>query len=600
MSSCVRLLASLFCLAFALPAFSGEVQWVEIHSPHFSVITDTNDKRGRDVAVRFEQMRAVFGALMAKAKVNTPIPLQIIAFRNGKELRQFAPIFQGKPTELAGLFQGSSDRCFILLDMSTENPWETVFHEYAHQLMNGTMSEQLDPWFEEGFAEYFRTVAVDGKEANVGRIPADEYAVLDQNRWLKLADLFRVQQNTKTYNESGDHRTVFYAESGMLVHYIYDNNLIPKVGDYYNLVRYQHLPVEEAIQKAFPAQFDKVLLEYEKSGRYKYYKLAAPAGIDAKTYTSAPVGATEIQAILGDVHLHSPDYQKAAAAEFEAVLKIDPNNAAALRGLGYYYLMNQDLPKAGEYFHKSAKLNPNDPRVLYYSAMLYQREGSSLGGSSEQMETVRIELEQSIKLDPEFADAHNMLAFAYRSQGKLDQAIAALRKAIDLNPRNEQYQFNLANMYLEQRQVDEATSILRSLQNSSDAQVAANSTQQLAQVQLYKDQLRAAATAPGVPSNSLVNSSSSMPIEPAPVNPKVAPAKFLHGKLVSVDCSGRPAATLTILSGPKKLTLQVSNSKRAIVIGADELSCDWKSQNVAVNYRETGDGQGELISLEVQ
>ena len=107
MSSCVRLLAGLFCLAFALPAFSGEVQWVEIHSSHFSVITDTNDKRGRDVAVRFEQMRAVFGALMAKAKVNTPIPLQIIAFRNGKELRQFAPIFQGKPTELAGLFQGS-------------------------------------------------------------------------------------------------------------------------------------------------------------------------------------------------------------------------------------------------------------------------------------------------------------------------------------------------------------------------------------------------------------------------------------------------------------------------------------------------------------
>jgi len=104
MSTYAKLLSLLLCVAFASPAFSGEPQWVEIHSPHFSVITDAGDKRGRDVAVRFEQMRAVFGALMVKAKVNTPIPLQIIAFRNSKELRQFSPIWRGKATELANRF----------------------------------------------------------------------------------------------------------------------------------------------------------------------------------------------------------------------------------------------------------------------------------------------------------------------------------------------------------------------------------------------------------------------------------------------------------------------------------------------------------------
>jgi hypothetical protein len=204
MSSPARLLAVLVCLGFSLPAFSSEPQWMEIHSPHFSVVTDAGEKRGRDVAVRFEQMRAVFGSLMVKAKVNTPIPLQIIAFRNGKELRQFTPIWQGKSTELAGLFQGGSDRCFIMLDMSVENPWQVVFHEYAHQLMNGTLPVQLDPWFEEGFAEYFRSIVVDGKEADVGRIPDDEYYVLEHNGWMKIADLLRVQQYSKTYNESGE------------------------------------------------------------------------------------------------------------------------------------------------------------------------------------------------------------------------------------------------------------------------------------------------------------------------------------------------------------------------------------------------------------
>src|ERR1700736_363200 len=82
---------------------AGEPQWIEVHSPNFSVVTDAGEKRGREVAMRFEQMRAVYGVLITKAKVNLPIPLQIVAFRNTKEMRQVAPLFKGKTTEVAGL-----------------------------------------------------------------------------------------------------------------------------------------------------------------------------------------------------------------------------------------------------------------------------------------------------------------------------------------------------------------------------------------------------------------------------------------------------------------------------------------------------------------
>jgi tetratricopeptide (TPR) repeat protein len=610
MRSYAKLLTILVCVGVALPAFSGEPQWVEIRSPHFSVITDAGDKRGRDVAVRFEQMRAVFGALMVKAKVSTPIPLQIIAFRNSKELRQFSPIWRGKATEVAGLFQGDTDRCFILLDMSVENPWQTVFHEYAHQLMNGTMSTQLDPWFEEGFAEYFRTIVVDGKDAYVGKVPDDEYYVLANTAWMKIADLLRVRQSSSTYNESGDHRTVLYAESGLLVHYIYDNSLIPKVAEYFDLVRNNNVSVESAIQQAFgmsAMQLDKALRNYFSSNRFRYYKLAAPAGIDGKLYTSTPMAAIDAQAILADAHLHSPDYQKTAAEEFEAVLRIDSNQVAALRGLGYSYLMKQDFEKAGEYFHKAAKLSSNDPRVLYYSALLSQREGSaSFGSDNERLESMQSELEKSIKLDPEFADAYSMLAFTYMSQGKRDQAVPVLLKAIELNPRNEQYRFNLASLFLESQKFDEAMSVLRVLQSSGNPQIASRSTEELTQVQRYKEQARSTAqpsTQP-VTGESLIVRSPSTPSEPEPGSPKIAgvtgAAKFLHGKLLSVDCSSPPAATLTILAGSTTWNMHAANSSKAIVIGADQISCDWKNQKVAVNYRETGDRQADIISLEVQ
>jgi hypothetical protein len=116
-------LALVFILCGLSPVFAGESQWVEVRSPNFSVVTDAGEKRGREVAMRFEQMRAVFGALMTKANVNLPVPLQIVAFRNTKEMRQVAPLFNGKPTQVAGLFQGGEDRSFIMLDMSVENPW---------------------------------------------------------------------------------------------------------------------------------------------------------------------------------------------------------------------------------------------------------------------------------------------------------------------------------------------------------------------------------------------------------------------------------------------------------------------------------------------
>ena len=118
---------ALLTFSLVLPALGSEPEWVEIRSPHFSVVTDAGEKRGRDAALRFEQMRAIFGTIMVKAKVTMPTPLQIVAFRNTKEMRQFAPLWRGKPTQVSGLFEGNSDRSFILLDMSVEDRGGSYF-----------------------------------------------------------------------------------------------------------------------------------------------------------------------------------------------------------------------------------------------------------------------------------------------------------------------------------------------------------------------------------------------------------------------------------------------------------------------------------------
>lgn len=594
-------------LGAAPPAFGAEPQWVAIQSPHFSVVTDAGEKRGREVAMRFEQMRSVFSALMAKANVNIPIPLQIVAFRNPKELRQVAPLWNGKPIEVAGLFQGGEDRSFIMLDMSVENPWTVVFHEYAHQLMNGVLTAKIDPWFEEGFAEYFSSIEVDGKEAHVGKFPDSTYQILRQDGLVKIADLLKVQQNSSTYNESGDHRTVFYAESSLLMHYLYDNNLALKLSPYFELKIDRGVSVEDAVQRSFgmsTAQFDKTLRVYLNEGRYRYYSIPTPADIVSKDYTVKPVSSADSDAVLADIHLHSRDYREKAIAEFEEILKANPNHAAACRGLGYAYLQKQDFQQAGEYFKRAAQADSKDPRVHYYSALLMSRQGSFSDDAN--LPELTKELQTAIALDPNFADPYMLLAFAQMHAGDPAAGLVSIQKAVSLSPRNENYQLNLAQMYLSMRKADEAIAILQALQKSANPAVAARAQESLTQAQAFQAASKAytESVAQGTPGELKIRESvrveapsSSTQVQ---VLPNKTPPKFLKGIVKAVDCSSPPSATLTVVSGTKSWQMQVSDSKHILLIGADEFSCSWDRQKVALNYRPTGDFAGSVISIEVQ
>ena len=608
-------LSLLFLICLVPPIFAGESQWVEVHSPNFSVVTDAGEKRGRDVAFHFEQMRAVFGSLMTKAKVNLPVPLEIVAFRNTKEMRQFAPLWKGKPTEVAGLFQPGQDRSFIMLDMSVENPWAVVFHEYAHQLMNGNVTAPMDPWFEEGFAEYFSSIEVDNKEARVGKIPEMEYRILQQDGMMKVADLFRVQEHSSVYNESGDHRTVFYAESGLVVHYLYDNNLILKLGDYFQMVIDKKMSIDDSVQQAFGmscAQFDKTLRNYLSSGRFRYYPIPAPPGIASSGYTSKQLAPTDSAAVLADIHLHSADYVDKSIAEFQEILKTDPKQEASLRGMGYAYLGKRDFANAQSYFQRAIQADSKDPRVHYYAALLVNLEGLNQQDLETRQE-MKKELETSIALDPNFADAYSLLAFARSSLDDKTGAIQAAQKAVSLNPRNESYIYNLAQVYLSASMVDNAIQLLKGLQGSRNPEVAMRASQSLAAAESFQEMQAAGRrriVTASVPVNRIAPDHPADPQEAGELNAKSevalptsqtpAVVRFLKGKVTGVDCSAAPSAVVNVLSGTKTWKMHVRDTNHAILIGADKFSCGWMNQKVAINYRDRSDGDGDIISLEVQ
>jgi Flp pilus assembly protein TadD len=600
----VVLLVSIVCVS--LSNAYAEAQWVEVRSPHFSVITDAGEKRGRDVALRFEQMRTAFGVIFQKVNVNISVPLQIIAFRGGKELKQYAPIYEGKPITLAGFFQQGEDRNFIAVDLSGENNWGTVFHEYAHLLINGNLPP-TPVWFDEGFAEYCSSLKMDKKEIDLGLIPPDLPQLLSESRWLKLVDLFNVGHESKIYNRD-DRRSTFYAQSWLTVHYMMSKRLMKQVAAYNTLVQDKHAPVTDAIRQAFgiePEKLEKDIANYFSGGRATYFKAAAPPGSDQIEFTSNPLDEFQLKSILGDFDYHSRDYRERGIAAFREIVARQPNNEAANRGLGYAALQQGDLDKAAEHFQRAAASDIKDPRVHYFLAMMMTRKSVGPVSDDETRSAVIKELKTAISLDPNYADAYNLLGLTYSYADDEKLAVEFLNKAITLSPRNEMYMANLASVYFREQKLDEAITILKSLKESSNPQIAAMAQQNLQSIENYNSAVSQPTAIRQKLEEATAAASEPRKVEAADsevitLKPDSTPVKFMKGKLVSVDCGAAPSAILTVSSGGKTWRMTTRDSRKLVVIGADEFSCSWKNKNVAVNYRATAEGEGQLVSVELQ
>jgi tetratricopeptide (TPR) repeat protein len=451
----------------------GSEQWTEVKSDHFTVVTDAGEKKGRDVVLRFEQMRQVFGTLMLHGEVKMSRPVQILAFKNTREMRQVAPVYNGKPVEVAGLYQKGQAEDYIALDLSTEGDykWHTVFHEYAHLLLNSNTIE-WPAWYDEGFAELFSTIDLSGKTAVIGRAPESAAQLVTRNRLVPVAQLFAVQHDSPTYNESGDHRNMFYAESWLIVHYIQEKHIVKPV--LMSFAESHGRPDEQGFRKNVGmsfSDFDHALEEYVRGNHIMGWDTPLPMGIDSNSFEARTLSANDVLVAVAEMHANEKDHQAEAVGELQRALAADPNNIKAQSDLGYAYLNRRDFEHAEPYLEKSAAAGSKDAMVHCYYAQLLQQKFQASTPSSEQLDRQRKEIDQAIALNPSLAEAYNLLAINAQQRGDANAAVQAGLKAVALDRRNEFYALTLTGAYLRAQNFDEAQALINQLRNSQNQQV---------------------------------------------------------------------------------------------------------------------------------
>ena len=609
------LLAALFSPLLA-PARDKPENWVEVRSPHFSVICNANQKEARRVADQFERMRAVFHTLFPKIQIDTLGSITVLAIKDDKDFRALEPaeyLAKGQ-LKLGGLFLRGPDKNYILLrlDADGEHPYAVVYHEYTHLLMS--KAEWMPLWLNEGLAEFYQNTEIRDKDVELGEPSPENVQLLRENRLLPLATLFAIDHTSPYYHEENK-GSIFYGESWALTHYLELKDYRDKshrVSDYAQLLA-QNVDSVTAATRAFGdlKQLQSTLESYVRQASFSYLKMPGVTEVDDTAFQSHALSASQVDSIRADFLAYN-ERTADAHALLDQVLREDPNNVLAHETMGLLEFRAQHLEQARNWYAQAVKLDSQSYLAHYYFAAI-----SMIGPLDASAESqVESSLRASIKLNPNFAPSYDRLAaFLAMRRRNLDEARLMALSAVQLEPENLNYRMQTANVLLQMERGKDAVTVIRnamhlasSPQETAMAQDfllhAEEYANQEERQQQFKEQVQTATTEADVTSHVTETEITASPVQEEP--PPKGPHHFVTGVLKNVHCN-TPAMDLNVVSGGKPLGLHANNyfkveySVLNITLKGNLKPCtDLEGRPAKVEYVDSmGKGPAALVAIEI-
>lgn len=617
-------------LAIGLAALSGAAAadktdtWVEVRSPHFTVVSNGGEKLARRVVEQFEQIRAAFQTTLNKIRVDPGQRIIILAAKNENTLKALLPEFweaKGR-RHPAGMFVPGEEKNYVALRLDAEgdNPYQILYHEYVHLLLRLNF-RSLPVWLNEGYAEFFGNTRIGEKELVMGEPSRSHIYLLRESRLLSLEVLLKVDRGSPYYNEA-DKTSVFYAQSWALVHYLMLDDQMRKEQP---LAKFGQLISSDvgdldAARQAFGdlKQFEKKMESYVRQTSFRYYSLKSPARVTDREFVTRTLPPAESAALRGDFHLHMNRMAEARALLDEA-LRLDPNLALAYESIGFLHYRLGEREEAAKHFARAVELDSRSYLAHYYHAMLMV-QGSMRADAFPEAEA---SLQRAVDLNPDFAPAYAMLAFFYTLRPEtLENALAAARRATALEPGNAQYELNVAQVLRRMERFDEARAIAQRVlatAQSPEIRAAADTfLQELSRYQEYatqrkryeeeartsREQLQSYVRAE--PAAEPTTNSQTLPGPPAPAKTRLYSA---FGKITEVNCATPPAMDLTLSLGGLVMHLHATNYFKL-----DYETTSWKppakfnpcvhlkglSAQLSYTLARDKSYDGEIVSIEIR
>lgn len=446
---------------------AAAAEWTRLTSEHFVFVGDASERQIRAVAVRLEQFRSAVARALAADTLGTQVPTVVLVFRNARSFQPFGPVYQGRPVAVAGYFAGSDDVNYVAVNGEQEAAaYGLIFHEFAHAL-SGLAMAGPPAWLDEGLAEFYESFELrdEGQAALLGAPNRDDLRLLQRAGLMPLAELFAVERDSHTYNE-GDRRSLFYAQSWALVHYLTFGSA--ERGAQFR--RYLELlaratPAADAFTQVFGAE--TAALEQELREYVTRNGLAA-VRVDLERFTGAAgswkasrIGEPEAAGYLGDAMARLGRVAD-ARAYLQRAVAADAGAARATAALGLVEMQGGDDTVALPLLERAAALAPGDAWVQSaYGRALVRRAEQGSPADEAGYARARDVLTHALDLDRSDVPAAVTLAAVLLSQGT-DPAMAVelLQPVVRAMPGRENYRLMLARAHAAHGDYASATALL--------------------------------------------------------------------------------------------------------------------------------------------
>jgi len=591
--------------------------WVEVRSPHFSVVSNSNEKQARRVADQFERMRSVFHTLFPKIPIDTLGSITVLAIKDEKDFRALEPaeyLAKGQ-LKLGGLFLRGADKNYVLLrlDAEGEHPYAVVYHEYTHLLLS--RAEWMPLWLNEGLAEFYQNTDIREKEVALGQPSPENLLLLRQNRLLPLATLFTIDHTSPYYHEENK-GSIFYAESWALTYYLELKNSREKTNqltDYAQLLS-QHVDAVTAAARSFGdlKQLQSALDGYVRQGSFQYFRIPGATDVDDSAFQSHVLAKAQADAIRADFLAYD---QRTADARslLDRILQEDPNNVLAHETMGFLEFQERHLDEARNWYAQAVKLDSQSYLAHYYFAAISMNGALDAPGEAQ----VESSLRASIKLNPSFAPSYDRLAaFLAMHHRNLDEARMMALNAVQLDPRNLTYRMETASVLLQMERGKDAVAVIHnamqlasSPQETAMAEEFLRHSEEYAQAQEQNRRLgeQMKGAKPQVEATSHVADADLATGSAAHDDPLPnAPHHFVTGVLKDVRCN-TPAIDLNVIAAGKTLRLHAGNyfkiefSTLGVTLKGNLNPCaDLEGRGAKVEYLDTASkGTAAVVAIEI-
>jgi len=568
----------------------SQSKWIRMQSPNFEAYSRAGERDTRDALRDFERVRDFF-LQVNQREPPKPVPVYVVVFGSEKE---YAP-YRFNEAAVAYYF-GSPDRDYIVMGRTGEQAARIAVHEYVH-LVARHAGLKFPTWLNEGLADLYSTLRMQGDKALVGDLIPGRLQALSTEKWVPLQVVLSADHDSPYYNEKNK-AGGFYSESWALVHMLsLSREYAPKFSEFLNTIQKgadTATALDNVYGKSIPA-VEKDLQTYYRGTQFFGRLYPVKLGNAKENAPSTPAPMFDVKLALADL-TNRPGREAETRKTLEDLTREDPKRPEPWIGLGYLAWRDNHVSEAAESFGKAYSLGNRDTKLLWDYGRLAERE------HTEDALKVLTELSNQ---EPERLDVRMELAALFLNTRRPGAALGFLAGVSSVTPNDAPRFFTLlANAQIQLGD--------RAGARISVAKLAANAKEpadraRVEQMQRFLEE--PSAPAPVIRASTTQDTQDPAPrlLRPAPTTERktlLAPSPEIEGSFVEFVCLENSFKVMVETPQGKKGFL-IPDPKQVVIVGRAggkvDLNCGPQNpQHVKLEYTPatpTTDADGILRIL---